>query len=345
MKRYGKWLFAAALALFLAIALVRTLSPRQRASADADDQAVKTPSRVSIQNGLAILTLDAATQSQAGLAVDSLPAFTSRAQLAAPATVLSSQQLVTARASYIAALASSEKASASRDVTREEFNRLSTLFADHQNASQKQLQAARAAMLSAQAEADSARQLLSLQSAATAQSWGPVVAAWVPGPSPAFESLLSQHAWLVQVTLPPGALAAAPPAIALQLSSAVSFRATLLSAFPRVDPRLQGISFLYISQAHPGLAPGLNLLARLPAGPPVRGVLIPLSAIVWWRGDAWAYQQTAPQRFVRRLVPTGAPLPNGFFVSSGFSPGDRIVVRGAQALLSEEFRSQIQAED
>jgi hypothetical protein len=43
-------------------------------------------------------------------------------------------------------------------------------------------------------------------------------------------------------------------------------------------------------------------------------------------------------------VSTDTPLPNGYFITSEFKPGDRILIRGAQFLLSEEFRSQIQPE-
>jgi hypothetical protein len=67
--------------------------------------------------------------------------------------------------------------------------------------------------------------------------------------------------------------------------------------------------------------------------------------MVWWQGYAWVYEQTTPGRFVRRQVPTDSPLESGVFVSRGFSPRDQIVIRGAQTLLSEEFRSQIQPED
>jgi hypothetical protein len=69
----------------------------------------------------------------------------------------------------------------------------------------------------------------------------------------------------------------------------------------------------------------------------MRGLIVPTSAVVWSEGKAWVYQQTASERFTRRVVPTEVPVERGFFVAQGFSPGDKVVIQGAQALLSEEM--------
>ena len=63
-------------------------------------------------------------------------------------------------------------------------------------------------------------------------------------------------------------------------------------------------------------------------------------------GDrAWAYFQIAPTQFERRQLVVTSPAMRGWFVTSGFAAGDRFVVTGAQALLSEELKSQIQVKD
>ena len=46
--------------------------------------------------------------------------------------------------------------------------------------------------------------------------------------------------------------------------------------------------------------------------------------------------QTAPTTFVRREVTGFQPLAEGWFVSGGFAPGERIVTAGAAALLGVE---------
>jgi hypothetical protein len=69
----------------------------------------------------------------------------------------------------------------------------------------------------------------------------------------------------------------------------------------------------------------------------MKGLIVPTPAVVWSEDKAWVYQQTAAERFIRRAVPTDISVEKGFFVAEGFSPGDKLVVQGAQALLSEEL--------
>ncbi|HEV2305269.1 MAG TPA: hypothetical protein VGR93_07105 [Candidatus Acidoferrales bacterium] len=349
MKRNWRLLLSAALAAMLAVILARIVAPERRASANQDEddeqEAIKAPARVSVQNGQTIVTLNASTQSRVGIAVAPLQGMASREQVAAPAVILSPQELVTARANYVTATANLERARTKIQVDQEEYARLNSLYQDQKNASQKDVQAAQGALRSDEADIQSAQQEVTLQVAAVRQSWGEAVANWVANDSAILNRALNQSDFLVEVTLPAGSGSTFPQTITLDVPGIGHSEARLISVFPRVDPRIQGIGLLYVTQNHLGFAPGLSLIARLPVGRAMRGVLIPNSAIVWWQGNAWVYVQTAPEHFVRQLVPTGEPLANGLFVSTSFSPGEQIVARGAQLLLSEEFRSQIQPED
>jgi hypothetical protein len=349
MKRNWKLLLSAALASMLAVILARIVAPARKASANQDEddeqEAIKAPPRVSVQNGQTIVTLNASTESRVGIAVAPLQGMPSRERVTAPAIILSPQELVTARANYVAATANLEKARTKIQVDQKEYARLNSLYQDQKNASEKDVQAAQGALRSDEADVQSAQQEVALQVAAVRQSWGEAVANWVANDSATLNRVFNQSDFLVQVTLPADSGSPLPQTITLDVPGLGHTAARLISEFPRVDPRIQGIGLLYIARNHLGFAPGLSLIAHLPVGRAMRGVLIPNSAIVWWQGNAWVYVQIAPGRFVRRLVPTGEPLPNGLFVSTSFSPGEQIVARGAQLLLSEEFRSQIQPED
>src|SRR5260370_35793984 len=94
------------------------------------------------------------------------------------------------------------------------------------------------------------------------------------------------------------------------------------------------------------LRPGTAVTARLESpGTAKPGVVIPEAALVRTGDSAWAYVQIAPTQFERRRVVVTSHDARGWFVTSGFTASDRIVVTGPQALLSEELKSQIQVKD
>ena len=351
MSRTWQRLFALTVAVVMAVLMIRTFAHVPKNPSDQDEEeekkeeAIKTPTQVSVQNGQTIITLDPETQSQIGITVAAVKEITARRQLAAPAVILSAQELVTARNNYVGAQTALEKARANVEVAQQESDRLKALYQDNQNASQKALQSAQGTLRSAQADAQAAQQDLALQAAALRQSWGDMIPKWLVGDPPQLDRVFNQRDFLVQVTVPAGVASTVPETASLELPGSGYTQARLISAFPRVDPRIQGASFLYLAQNHFALAPGLNVSARLPVGGLVRGVLVPQRSVVRWQGNAWVYEELSPGHFVRRETPTDTVLANGVLVSGSLSPGHRIVATGAQALLSEEFRSLIQPED
>lgn len=346
MNKNAKWLFATAIAV-LTTAILLWIFPGARPHALGQEQkgeeAAELPSRVSIQNGETVLTLDSETQSRLGLRVAPLHSISMREDLTAPAVVLNVQDLVAARTGYAEAQSRLEKARANTEVTRREYDRVKALYQDNQNASQKALQAAEGASRVDAAEVAAASQGLALQAAAVRQGWGSVVEEWVIEGGSTLEQLLAMQKLLVQVTLPAGQTFVPSQTVSIEIPGAGLANSSLVSQFPRIDPRLQGVSFLYSLPARQSLAPGMNLVAHLRVGRNVQGVIVPESAVVWWQGKAWVYQQTAPNRFIRRTAITETPVSGGFFVVRGFAPGDSVVVRGAQILLSEEYRPQVQS--
>ena len=76
------------------------------------------------------------------------------------------------------------------------------------------------------------------------------------------------------------------------------------------------------------------------------GVIIPASALVWHLGQAFVYQQIDDEQF-KRIKITQKKLihSDAYFIHKELQQGDKLVSIGAQMLLSEEFRSQIPAED
>jgi hypothetical protein len=96
---------------------------------------------------------------------------------------------------------------------------------------------------------------------------------------------------------------------------------------------------------HVWIPPRGTISARLAAGHALNGVILPTGSLVWWRGRRWAYLQIAADRFKRQPVRGGVSVPKGWFVRQGFSPGQRIAVKGTELLLSKEFQSLIRGGD
>jgi hypothetical protein len=109
------------------------------------------------------------------------------------------------------------------------------------------------------------------------------------------------------------------------------------------DPAAQGQSFVFrLRETRLGLRPGLAVTARIPMpGPRRQGIMIPSAAIVRLAGKSYVYIQTMANEFVRKEVTLDQPTGDGYLSTRTVAAGDRVVVQGAQLLLSEEFKSQI----
>lgn len=338
MRRLAYWipaaLFIAGLAVLLPKARRKSADPPARQTSRQDESREPSAEATSGPKGV---TLTEAEQARIGVRVATMKAAAARKRIRVPALVLSARSLAGARNAYVAAQANLAKARVNLGVAQKEYARLKKLYQDDQNVSQKDFQAAQGALSLDRIAVRTAHRQLALQASLVRQNWGDAVTGWVEKPSPTLDRVLAQNRVLVEVSLADGEPAPAPVNIWLVLPGGKERRARYVSPLPRVDPRVQGVSLLYLAAASPGLAPGATLTAELPVGRRMRGVVVPASAIIWSGGGAWAYVETAPGHFTRRPVATGFPLGGGYFAVRGFSPGEKIVVSGAQILLSAEF--------
>jgi hypothetical protein len=309
---------------------------------DEEDRPVSSPPRVSRENGAAVVALDAGEQARAGLLVEALAAASNRAELAVYGSVLDLTGLAETSGAIAAARARLGGARAALAAARAEYERTKALAGDGRAASEKALEQTMAAFHVAEAEDQGAQSALTSLVADARQRWGGVIAGWLDRGSPRLDALLQQRDRLVQLTIPGDAtLESLPETATLHGTHGSAGTARLVSPAPATDPRIQGETFLCTAAAVPWLLPGASVSATLVAGPPRTGVAVPGTAVVWWAGKAWVYVERSPGTFVRRQVPTDAPVAGGWFVSGGLAPGDRVVVRGAQLLLSEEGRAAV----
>ena len=307
---------------------------RERDTDENADQPIASASRVLHEpNGETIVSLDKQAQQLIGLQTATLSAATQPPEIRAYGRVLDPAPLVTT-VSDIA----SERAAV--DASAKEYERLKAL-AQTQNASAKALEAADAAMK---------RDQIALQAAQAnlIAMWGKAIAE-EPNLRVFVQSLARLETVLVRLNLPTGETATLSPAGArLHLpGTSEPIAARFLSLAPTTDPQVQGEGFLFVvTNASARLTPGLALTGFLELpGEPRQGVIIPDSAVVRSAERAWVYLQNDETNFTRREITIDDPVSGGWFVTNNMAPGARLVVTGAQMLLSEERKGKIKLED
>jgi hypothetical protein len=318
---------------------------RESESERKREQAIEASSvRVSVIDGAAIVTLDETARQKAAIVTDTLQAAHHQRMIRAFGVVLPIRELIDLYNAYAAAEARSQSAQAALSASRQEYLRLKGLYADDRNSSEKAAQLAEAAWRSDEARARATQEAYLAIERNARQQWGETLASAVLKGSPLFTLLTTLQEALIQVSVPAGEiLESLPDAVRIQTGESRSVEANLVTRLPRTDPRFQGVTLLYRAPRKSfDFLVGMNLPVLLPSGEPLAGVNIPASAVVWWQGKAWLYVEISPGQFTRRELPVDLPLEDGWFVIHGFSVGEAVVLRGAQLLLSQELRGQIQ---
>jgi hypothetical protein len=296
----------------------------------SEKAAPETESRVKHgTNGEVIITVEAKLQQTIGLQTAGLEAAQLSPELKAYGRVLDPSGLASLVAEFVTADAASQASQA-------EFKRLKIL-AEQSNASERAVQTAQAAAVHDQAQLQSVRLRL-------LAGWGSAISQRSDLPD-LVAALGSQSSALVQVQIPAGYSLPGMPKNARLFAlgdETKSITAELLGSAPAVDAQMQGRGFLLLVTPNPaGLVPGAAVTAYLNfPGEPRTGVLLPRSAVVRFNAGTWIYLQTSDNTFQRQIVVLEAPLEKGWFVAAGLTPQDKVVVTGAQQLLSEELKGQ-----
>ena len=321
------------------------IAGRADKAAEAESEApVQASSRVKSENGHTVLSFDTSAQKANGILTTALSPTKQQIENQATGVVMQLQPLLDLKASFNPLATDLIRARANSRASQAEYERLRQLNQDGKNASDKAVEAARATAENDAALVQNAQQAITVLQGSALLHWGPVVAGWLEGNSPQMDALLMQRRFLLQVTAMTATRFSAPKRAIVQLADGTEAQADFVSILPQLDPRLQVPSLLYEIAAHPGLVPGMNLNVFLAFGPLERGAIIPSGAVVWSQGSAWCYVEESPGEFVRTAVQTSNPVSGGWFVTEGIDPNARVVTSGAQTLLSEEFRSQIQSD-
>jgi membrane fusion protein, multidrug efflux system len=335
MKR---WVFIAILGVGTVAGVIyghRLASAGEQSGAGNDDAPVQPGSRIERgTNGETVVNLDMATQDRIGLQTVVLAPMTLPQVRSAYGQVLAPTPLISLASEISVNRVAFETSS-------NDYARLTMLFTQGRNTSVKALQIAQAAMRHDE---------ITLQTAKTRllSDWGEAIANHADLDT-FLGSLAARQTALVRLDLPAGeSLKESPIGARLVLPSGGDpIQAQFVGPAARTDPLVQGEGFVFVvTNAAPRLTPGLTLsgFIELP-GHPRQGALVPDSAIVRSDEQTWVYAQVSAVKFARRQVGLVEPMRGGWFVRQGVAPGERVVVKGAQMLLSEERRGQIEEAD
>jgi hypothetical protein len=340
-------LVAAACVAVLALLVRGVVAGRNETAVESErEQPVAAPLRVATKNGATVITIDDETQERSGIATQVPPSTSYQQQIRAYAMVLDVAQLTALSNNFAGAKAQARTAQAKVAMSKPAFERARKLYEDQQALSQAQMQSAEAAYLTDQASLAAAEAQVRSLTATAYQEWGSALGRSLVEETPMTTRLIERQDFLLQITLSPGVSLPVPPATAaMEMASAARAAITFVSPATRVDPRVQGVSFFYLAPAASGVLPGQNVLAFLPTGKTIEGVTVPASAVVWWQNKAWVYRRASPETFTRVEIATDLPASGGGYIVKDLPQDGEIVTRGAQLLLSEEFRAQIRVED
>jgi hypothetical protein len=235
-------------------------------------------------------------------------------------------------------------AQAALDATSAQYRRTGRLYAEHRNASLRDLQAAQASYLTDSSQFEALEQQLR-------NDWGEEVARMdFQERSQLVSALVDRREAMARVTAPIGdQLDDAPRTAQIVVlgHEQQPLNARAVYAAPTVIPTLQGQAFLaLVGTTRFPVRPGTAVSARIPlSNTSEQGVMVPRSAVVRYAGNEWVYREFDGDRFMRRQMLPAEITDRGYFVTENLAPGTRIVVRGTQTLLSEELKAQIQMGD
>lgn len=346
-KQLGRMIIIVGLVALSGSAIWGFVQARGEAKPDDDDKPARVMPRVSTVDGAQTITLDDNAVSRGEIEIVTLKNAMFVGTLRAYGSVLDLQSLTSLANKYATAKANLETQEAKRDLSQAALARGRGLYSQGPHAiSKAQLETAEETFRIDAASLSAAKSELASLANTAVQAWGSVLGHAVCDATPLLVSLIERREVLVQVALRADEIVAkVPDNTFVRMQDGKRAVLHFVSPAASTDPQIQGRSFFYTAPADDGLLPGMNVVAFVPTGQTVARVKIPAAAIVWLQGRAWAYFRSGPKTFARREVATDAPAPDGGYFVKNVADGTRVVSRGAQMLLSEEFRAQIQEEE
>jgi hypothetical protein len=317
-------LFVGSLCLFVLLACSPATdeeAKKDTAATTSDEASVTLSDKTVQQNGIIAVALQSVS-SQAAVTIGN-------------ATVVDVTDLVNAASQYAQATAQREQAAAHLQASRSALERMRTLNADNHNVSDRAVQEAAAAAATDEANVRAADVGALAAEAAARQRWGAVLARGIVRGAPWARQLAARELVLVEAAFTNDM----PPPAAIRITGAAGrpVAARYLGVSPRVDARLQKPVHDYLASSAE-LPVGLvtTIHGNIAAG----GVLVPKNAVVWNGQQPLVFVEDRPGHYVQHPIEARTPIEGGF-VETSLQAGTRVVTTGAQQLLSEQHKPEV----
>ncbi len=330
--------------------LPETLSLENDDDDDDDDaSANEVNSRQQLVQGSLTVRLSTETQKLAGIETVNAEEITLDSEDQAFASVIDIQGLVDLRSQYRNVQAQRKISNTALSNSSKTLRQLEQLHSEATNISQRELQQARATRDQDRARVSAADIKLQNIRDEMLQRWNTTLTDLaLKNDSEIFRRLIRQDELVILLSLRADQELLQDTAFVFvnrNEERRTARKAYLISAAPFSDTTLRGETYFLRVPAEK-LRIGMRLHVWLPnTGFSGSGIGIPDEAIVWYAGKAWAYVQVDDETFSRRSLPESMNTGSGWLVTDNFEVGDKLVISGAQTLLSEEFKWAIPDED
>jgi hypothetical protein len=313
------------------------------------EEEIETPSRVSDKQGISIVTISPEVQNNSGIQTAKIRAANYTGEIKSFGNVVGIDSLIDAKTQYLNLRSEMSVIQSTSSHNLQQYQRLKTLNTDDKNVSDRAVQESLALV-----NADKAKiQGLELQVKNLLSNmklkWGESLTNLITEDKlPAhLQGLMNRKYVLVQASLP---INTPTPEIGsiIQITpineNIQPIPATYISPATQSDASGLGKTYYYSAPAdllRIGMRVNVQATAKAPTS---NGVVIPNSAVVWYAGTPWIYLKQGKQQFLRKPISTDTEVDSGWF-NQNISTDSEIVTRGAQLLLSEEFKYQIKNEN
>lgn len=329
--------------------MVKQFLEDETATDNDDEEADSGRDRIRIIDGYKAIVLDEEMLRSAGLATEQLASRSFRPEFTTYAEVIDIDPVVTLKTEYVNLLAEKRVLQNAVKNQREILERAEALHkARSLSTSELDLQRANYEQKTAELHAMSTR--IENLGYKVRSEWGDVIGDLIlkSDREQEFNRLAMHRTSLVMLSLPKNRTFnpdSQDVYVSYNSKRDNAVRAVYLDDARLASNPLYGESYIYLVESEK-LRPGMHLFAWIEeTEEAVSGLFVPGSAVIWYANEPWIYIQHDGNVFVRIPLTNGRKMENGWLLTNGIEKNERVVTRGGQTLLSEEFKWAIPDED